>query len=466
MSSGLCSAVARCQVRRLWAAAGAAPLPVAVGALLVVLAPFGLVRVGRAVGSDLGAAIAAPGVADALLLGPMLAAAVAGAAVAVSLAGRSGLGEQVGAAPVGAVSAVMAGMLVPGTIGAVAILPSLVALCVGVSHELPGGMPAGLALAVAVAAGLPAGAVVAECALALAAGRVRRSLLLVAAAVGWVSGGAVLGSPAAGPFARVTAALQGSGSPWLSLLVAAVVVGLLTGAWIVLAAVRPDRRRGRTWSSANVVPRGRAAMPGALIALHGRRAELRLAAAGSLGFGIAGTVVAALAAAPSPTPFLLATTTALLGSVVSSLAVCGLLLHGRWLWMGSPTRGATVGAAACAIGTAGTSFPVVAVGVGAGLATGATWNAVGVVALLVVVGSGVGLAAGALVPWSRAGLGDQLSSFTALAVVAVAMGFLVGLVAPRLVALGLPGPAVAVLVGLGSLAASGAAVSRRLRPAH
>lgn len=465
MSSGLSSAVSRCQVRRLRATAGAAPLPVAVGALLVVLAPFGLVRLGRAVGSDLAAAIGAAGVADAILLGPMLAAAVAGAAVAVSLPGRAALGQQVASAPIGGVHAVVAGLLVPGAVGAVVMLPSLVALCAGVGHELPGGTPAGLALAVAVAAGVPAGAVVAECVLALAAGRVRRSLLVAAAAAGWVSAGDVLGAPVAGAFAPVTAALRGSGSSWLSLLVAAVGAGVLSVAWIVLAAVRPARRGRRSASSRNLVPRGSAAMPSALAALLCRRAEVRLAAAGSLGFGIAGAVVAALAAAPSPTPFLLATTTALLGSVVSALAVCGLVLQGRWLWMASPVRGATVGTAACAIGAAGTVIPVVAVAVGAAVATGATWNAAGVVALLAAVGAGAGLAAGALVPWSGAGLGDQLPSFTALAVIAVATGFSVGLAAPRLVALGLPGPSVAMLVGTGSLAVGRKAVCRRLRSA-
>lgn len=468
MGSGLSRAVGRCQARRLWATAAAAPLPAAVAVLLVVLAPIGLVRLGRTVGRDLADAIGAAGVADALLLGPMLAAAVAGAAVAASLPGRSALGQQVGTAPVGRVHVVVAGALVPAALGAVVMLPSLIALCVGVGLELPGGSPAGLALAVAVLAGLPVGAIAAECAFAIASGHghARRSLVAAAPALLWIVPGLAFGTPRSGPFALVVASVRGSGSPWVAFAVAAAVGTLLFLAWIALAANRPEQRQRRTASRRSLVPRGRAALPGAVAALLGRRADLRLATAGALGFGIAGTAVAVLAAAPPPTPFLLASTTALLGSIVSSLAVCGVLLRGRWLWIGSPCRVASVVTRACVIGTTGTVVPVVAIGLGAALVAGASRNAVGVLSVLVAVGVGVGLTAGALVPWSGGGLGDQLSSFTGLAVVAIATAFSVGLVAPRLVALGLPGPGVALLVGVSSLAIGRAAITRRLREAR
>ena len=91
---------------------------------------------------------------------------------------------------------------------------------------------------------------------------------------------------------------------------------------------------------------------------------------------------------------------------------------------------------------------VALVGAAAACASGASWNAAGVVAALVVAGSAVALTAGAVVPWGGTGLGDQLSSFAAFAAFAVVTSFAIGLTAPRLVALGLPDP-VAVLVVCG-----------------
>ena len=80
MRSPLCDAVARCHLRRLRRAVAVAPLPAAVAATLVVLAPLALGRVGRVVGDELAGAAGSAGVAEALVLGPMLAAAAAGTA--------------------------------------------------------------------------------------------------------------------------------------------------------------------------------------------------------------------------------------------------------------------------------------------------------------------------------------------------------------------------------------------------
>ena len=143
MRSPLCDAVARCHLRRLRRAVAVAPLPAAVGATLVVLAPLALARVGRAVGAELAGAAGSAGVAEALVLGPMLAAAAAGTALAVSYPGRSALGQQLAAGPGGETVAVLACLLVPALVGAVAVLPSLVALCVALAVELPGGVALG-----------------------------------------------------------------------------------------------------------------------------------------------------------------------------------------------------------------------------------------------------------------------------------------------------------------------------------
>ncbi len=85
---------------------------------------------------------------------------------------------------------------------------------------------------------------------------------------------------------------------------------------------------------------------------------------------------------------------------------------------------------------------------------GASSSALGVVAAFVVVGSAAALLAGALVPWSGEGVGDQLTTFAALAAITIAGSLVVGLVAPRLVSFGLPDAVVAVVV-------CGASVGRR-----
>ena len=446
MRSALCKAVARCHARRLGKTAATAPLPTAIVATLVVLAPLALARVGRAVGGELAGAMGTGGVADALVLGPMLAAAVAGAALAVSLPGRSALGQQVAAGPCGGIAAIVAGLLVPALIGALTVLPSLVTTCVALTRELSGGVTAGVALAVATLAAVPAGAVVAEGALAGTRGRRRRSLLVAGGALAWLVTGAAAGTVSLGPFAPVGAALRGSGSAWLALAVASGAAGALALAWVALAAIRPEKRSRTARLTLRLVRGGRFPVPAAVAVLLTRRDDVQLATTGAFGFGVAGIAIAALAAAPAPTPFLLATTTALLGSILCSLAVWGVLLHGRWLWAGGPGDRRLIGLAACLVGLTGSAFPVAVVGTGAMVASGASWSAVAVVAAVVVVGSAAALLAGALVPWSAGGVGDQLTTFAAFGAIAIATSLLVGLVAPRLVSLGLPDAVVVVLV--------------------
>ena len=462
MPSALCDAVARCHLRRLGKTVAKAPLPAAIVVILVVLSPLALVRVGRAVGGELVGAIGTGGVADALVLGPVLAAAVAGAALAMSLPGRSALGQQVAAGPCGGIAAVVAGLLVPGLIGAPTVLPSLVATCVALARELPGGRTAGVALAVATIAAVPAGAIVAEGALAAARGRRRRSLLVAGGALAWAVTGVAFGAAPLGPFAPVGAALRGSGSAWLALAVACGTAVALALAWVPLAATRPEKRSRTARSARRLVRGGRLPIPAAVAVLLTRRDDVRLATIGALGFGAAGIAIAAAAAAPAPAPFLLATTTALLGSVLCSLAMCGILLHGRWLWIGGPGDRRVIGLAACLVALAGSAFPVTVVGAGAMVASGAPRSAVGVVAAVVIVGSAVALLAGALVPWSGEGVGDQLTTFAALAAIAIATSLAVGLAAPRLVSLGLPDAVVVVLVCGASMGAALQALSRRL----
>ena len=466
MRSALCNAVVRCQARRLGKTAATAPLPAAILVIVVLLSPIALARVGHAVGSEVAGVVGTGGVADALVVGPVLAAAVAGAALAVSLPGRSALGQQVAAGPCGSITAIVAGLLVPALIAVLTVLPSLVALCIALAVELPGGGPAGAALALATIAAVPAGAVLAEGVIAGSRGRWQRFLAIAGGALVWVvTGAAVADAPGAavlGPFAPVGAALCGSASPFFGLAAAFGAFLVLVFAWVSLAAARPERRlriarRGRR------IVRGRwFSVPAALAVLLTRRDDVRLAIVGAFGFGAAGVALAIATDAPAPTPFLLATTTALLGSILFPLAVCGVLLHGRWLWVGGPGDRHVIGLAACLIGMAGSAIPVAVVGAGAVVFAGAPGNALGVVAGIVVVASATALVAGALVPWSSEGVGDQLTTFAALAALAVGASVTVGAAAPRLVSLGLPDGVVVVLVCGASIGAALHALDRRL----
>ncbi len=465
MRLALCRAVARCQARRLQKLVAGAPLPAATVAALVAPAPFALARVGSAIGNDVAGAIDAGQVANALVLGPMLAAAMAGAALAAALPGRAALGQHVAAGPVSDTGAVLAGLLVPSLLAAVAVLPQIAAVCIALGAQLPGGRVAGAGLACATCAAVPAGAIVVEGALAASRGRCRRSLAIVVGGLAWAVLGVVFGAAALGPFAPVGAALAGTGSAGLALAVAFLAAVVLACGWVLLAARRPERRVRGAKAKRRLVRGGQSSVPLAVVALLARRNDVRLAAAAALAFGVAGIGIAVATAAPAPTPFLLGTTTALLGSILVSLAACGVLLEGRWLWIGAPRDRSRLALTACLVGVVGSAVPVAAVGAGAAIVSGASASTVGIVTVLVIVGSAAALQAGALVPWSGAGIGDQLTTFAVLAAVAIAMSLVVGLVAPRLVAFGLPDALVAALLCAASLGVAFLALGRRLEVA-
>lgn len=462
MRSTLCEAVARCHVRRLRKMSAAAPLPVAAVATIVLLAPLALVRIGAAVGGELAGAVGADGVSEALVLGPVLAAAVAGAALAVTLPGGAALGPQVQAGPCGPRTAVAAGLLVPGAAGVLLVIPSLLAACIALAHELPGGPFAGLALAAATVAAVPAGAVVAEGGVAVARGQSGRALPLAFGALGWGAIGAALGAGYLGPFAPVAAALRGSGSPSFALALscgAALALGL---AWVNAAATRAEPRARKPRTAKTPVTGVRLRVPTAVAALLTRRGDVRFATAGAIGFGVGGIAIASASGAPTPSGFLLATTTALLGSILCPLAVCGILLEGSWLWRGGAGDRRVITCAAGVAGLAGSALPVAVVGGGAAAVSGSSWSAVGVVAAFTVVGSAVALLAGAVMPWRGEGVGDQVVTFTAFVTIAIAASLLIGIAAPRLVALGLPDVAVAAVACGASIGVALHALGRRL----
>jgi hypothetical protein len=177
-----------------------------------------------------------------------------------------------------------------------------------------------------------------------------------------------------------------------------------------------------------------------------RRSDVRLATAGAAVFGLAGTGLAVLAAAPPPSPFLLGTTTALLGALLCPLAIGGVLADGRWLWRTAPAGPYLVSRRGAVVGGVGAAVPVAVVGGCAVTGSGAGLNTVGIVAALVVVGSGLALLAGSVVPLRRSGAGDQLTTFAAFAALAVAASLVTGVTAPRLVSIGAPDVLVVCLV--------------------
>jgi len=461
MPSPLFDAVASCHVRRLRGLVAAVPLPAAAVAMLVLAAPIALVRIGRVVGGELAGAMGAEGVREAVVLGPVLAAAMAGAALALSLPGAAALGPQISAGPCGRRAALVAGLVVPTAVGCLAVLPSLFAACLALASALPGGPVAGAALAVAALAAVPAGALAAEGWLTVIRRTRRHAVAILGGAVAWVATGAASGSAPLGPLAPVAAALGGSTSPWLALALALAVAPTLGLAWVATAATRAEPRARTSRPPRRLVPGGHLPVPAAVAALVTRRSDVRLAAVGAVGFGIAGTAIGSLGSSPAPGGFLLATTTALLGATVCSLAVAGALADGGWLWRAAPAaRGLTV-ASGVGVGLAGSALPVVIVGVGAAAFAGADWPAVGVVAALVIAGSAAALVSGAVVPWRGKGVGDQMATFAAFAAIAVAVSLLVGLIAPRLVSFGLPDAVVVGVVCAALVGAAGFALGRR-----
>ena len=360
MRSTLCEAVARCHLRRLRGIAASAPLPAAVMALVVAAAPVLLFRLGGArrrrggeqhwrrrafpTASCSGRCSRPPSPARRLRSRHRRDR-------------RSGI-RSPPAHPAGV--AVIALALVPVTAGSIVVVPSLVAVCVGLAGALPGGMGPGLALAAATLAAVPAGAVVAEGALGAGRGQRRRALAVLVGGLGWLAVGLALGSAPLGPLAVVSAALRDAGSPWVALVVSCAVGVALAAGWVLLAATRPvprSRRRAVGRSARRRLP-----APIAAVVLLARRGDLRLATVGATLFGLAGAALAAATDAPPPAPFLLGTTTALLGSLLCPLVVGGMLDDGRWLWRSAPVRSGAIARSFALASTAAAAVPVAVVG--------------------------------------------------------------------------------------------------------
>ena len=237
----------------------------------------------------------ADGVADGHRARPRAGGAVARRGARRGAPGRSALGHQIAAGPCSGRVAVVAGLIVPAAVGSVAVLPSLLAACVALARELPGGPVAGLALAAAIVAAVPAGAVVAEGGVAAARGQRRRPLAIAAERSHGLRRRRPRVRRPPGPLARSQrrfAARVRPGSRSLSL-----------PAWPLCSRSRGSRLPppgGAAGSEPGRVGRfvraGRLPVPTALAVLLARRSEVRLATAGAVGFGAAGIAIATAAA--------------------------------------------------------------------------------------------------------------------------------------------------------------------------
>jgi hypothetical protein len=398
-----------------------------------------------ALGNELGGALASSEVTTALVLGPCLAAAAAGAVLAVSLPTRAGLGQQIAAGPCGDRSVIGAGLPLPSVLAALIVLPSLLSLSLALADGFPGGYLAGLALAAAIVAAVPAGAVVAEGAQIVVRGRRIRLLGIGIGLVVWIAVGRTMGATPLGLLAPVSLALRGTASAWIALGAAGVTATGLALAWILLAASRPEQR-SRATRRRHLDAAWRFPVPVATASLIVRRSDVRQATIAALGFGTTGALVAVASGAEPPGPFLLATTTTLLGALVAALAGWGALAAGAWLWLGAPRGRRAIAAIVWQSGLFAAALPVGFVALVAAFGSGVDWRTVGVVAVLVVLGTAVATITGSLVPWQGDGIGDQISSFAAFVAVAIATSVIVGLIVPRLTSLGFPDPAIAILL--------------------
>src|SRR5262249_837253 len=117
----------------------------------------------------------------------------------------------------------------------------------------------------------------------------------------------------------------------------------------------------------------------AVIALLTRRGDVRLATAGAIAFGAGGVAMATLSGAPPPAGLMLGATTALLGSVVASLACCGALRDARWLWVGAPRSRFDLACSAWLVALVVTLAPVAGIAAGAAVTERVSWAEVGTV---------------------------------------------------------------------------------------
>lgn len=463
MAWQLSRAVLRCQCRRALAAWRSAPLP---GALLLAVAaasPYLLWRAGHALGIVLEPVLREPEAAGLLGVAPAVGGATAGAALCVTATGRRSLGLQIAALPVGARSALVATCVAPAVAVLVLGLPAALALVLALGASSPGGAVAGTGFLAGALAGAAGGAVVTESILhAWAGARRRGAVALLALCAAWSGAGALLGSAALGPLAPLGASLAGSTDAVAAPAVAVVAAVCGGVAWLELAARRPERVPPAPAATGRRVAGPLAtALPLAALALLLRRRDVRLASFAATGFGLGGVVLASRAEVAAPGPLHLGASSTLLGAALTPLAVGGCLVAGRWAWACAPRLRVLPCAAlvlAASVALFGALAPVLVV---AAVVSGAPAYALAEVWLVALGTAAAAVLAGALVPWRGITMGDQVACLAAFAACAGLYSAVAGVTGPRLVAWGLSdGAAAGCVIAVGAAVSLGAALRR------
>lgn len=457
--------VLRCQLRRLAAAARTWPLPAALAVAAVVASPVAAWRAGAALGSTLQPVLHDARLSQLLALGPAVAGAAAGAALAVTASGRPSLGPQLAALPVGARAALGATVVAPVAVALALGLPAALACGVALGVAAPGGAVAGVALVACGFAGATVGALAAECVVQdRPHRRWRTAVRLLALAAAWVAAGSLQGAPLVGPPAASGNALAGEGAALVALGVLLLAASAAGASWLELAVRRPEPVATIGASSRRrVLGPPALALPLAAAVLLGRRRDLRLALLAATGFGLLGVALAQRSGVPAPGPLHLGAGSAMLGAALAPLVVGGVVGAGRWAWACAPRSRRVPCVALVAAAYALLLTSLVPVLIGAALVSGVTPHAVAGTALVGVGLSAAAVLAGALVPWRGATMGDQVASFAAFAACAGGASVAAGAVGPRLVAVGVPGAVAAFLVAAAGIVVALEAVSLRLR---
>lgn len=420
MAWPLFDAVLRCLWRRGRSFALRAPLPAAVIAAVLVLAPLALARATSSVARASAAALADPQATRIIALALLVPAAAAGAAASRLVPAAERLGAAVVAAPVRRGPAALAAAL-PTLLAALAFVPLATSVAVPFALASPGGLPAAAALGAGVAAAVAVGAAAAQL-----ADRARRGDAAgVALVVGLASAGLGLGVAVAGdPAALLAEVLAGRAGAGAATLDAAVVLVAATVVWGLALRLRPAgaRRRGRLRRLR--APLGRLPLLSLALLVLLRRAEPRGAVAAGALLGLGGALLGRVVGLDADAALLLGLTSVLASAAVAPLAVGGAVTSLRWVIGIAPvdrTRVAVAWLAAAATATTLSLLPLVCLAAAEGVLTA---RSLGAFALGILLATGCGVLAGSIAVWRPGAIGDQTLALGLLAVVAAGAGAL------------------------------------------
>lgn len=448
----LCSAVIRCQWRRLRARACGHRLAAGICIALAALAPVALLVSSRIVARELGPSLTDLRIARAVVLGAALPAVASGVVLALAADGGRALGQQVRAAPVSRRTLLAASVVLPALALSAVAVPLAVPAILPLALAAPGGTRSAVPLCGTLVAAVTLGAAFAEAARAAWRGS-RPALGALGAGAGIVTGASA--APSLAPFELTASALAGQGSAWPAASLATGWATLAAVGWLVLAASRPEPRPRRRLVSRRMPGRGPLVVIQGAAMLLLRRPDIRSSLVAAAALAVGAVVACRIAAAAPPSAALLAGTAVAIATVPLSLSTGGVIVTGAAVW-----RTATISASRI-VGswTIASLSPVLVLATAAATTASAVEGGrgagIGQVVAVAALAGVVGLLAGALVPWRVSGTGDQFTALACCLTLSVVASVLAALVGPRLEALGIPAPlAAAALLGSAGIVAS------------